>query len=873
MIGRTLAHYEILEKIGSGGMGDVYKARDVRLDRTVAVKILPERFADSAERRERFNREARAISQLNHPHICTLYDVGAEDDVDYLVMEYIEGDTLAERLKKGALPLEKALEYGIQIADGLDNAHRARIVHRDLKPGNVMLTSSGVKLLDFGLAKPIRGDDGAIESEARTEQRDITEEHAVLGTLRYMAPEQLEQKPVDARTDIFALGAVLYEMVTGRKAFEGGSQASLMSAILTSDPPALSETQPLSPPILDRTVRKCLNKDPDERWQSAHDLMDELKWLSERDPDRAAQERVYRTKRLPWLVAAALLVAAVLALLRDPRSEGRTVQSSILPPEGTSSTSSFELSPDGRKLAFVARAENGREMLWVRPLDGLTSQPLAGTEGATTPFWSPGGDHLGFFADGKLKRINAGGGPAQTLTDAPDPRGGTWGSSGEIVFAPTLWSGLHEVSANGGAAEPLTVLDEKRGELSHRWPSFLPDGERLLFLVQTAQAGAENDESRIEVLHLGSRARTPLFQANSSARYARPGYVLYWREGNLLARPFDTSRSELAGDFVPVAEEVGFTVDERAAFTVSSEGTLAYQRDVQAAWSRLAWFDRNGPVLDAINPPESFVGGLAISHDGSKLALVRFDPQSSGKDIWAQDLKRGTMTRLTFGQDDEVSPFWSPDDERLLFLTGPGSRGELRQKHASGLGSEETVLQNDAVIVSLDWSPDGESIVLTVGGVETSADIWLYSLSASELTPLVQSPFDQMYPVYSRDGRWIAYQSNESGRYEVYVQPASGSGGRWQVSRDGGLYPLWNRNGREMFYVAPPNRMMVVPVSSAKTFEAGPPRVLFEANFRFGGQRIYDVTPDGERFVVELQPNVATPITLVTNWTALVERH
>jgi Tol biopolymer transport system component len=852
---------------------EVYRARDTRLDRTVAIKVLPEHLAEDPERKQRFEREARAISQLNHPHICSLYDVGEQDGIHYLVMEHIKGVTLADRLKKGALAFEQAIEYGVQIAEALDRAHRARIVHRDLKPGNVMLTDSGVKLLDFGLAKPIPHLGGELESERQTEERDLTAAHAIVGTLRYMAPEQLERKPLDARTDIFAFGVVLYEMVTGRHAFDGRSPASLMSAILTSIPPPLSESQPRSSAHLDRTLRKCLEKDPEMRWQSARDLMDELRWLREHAP--GASRPVGKTRQQPvlWLVAGALLAALLISVFRDSTLRAKVVQSSILPPAGTSFTRSFALSPDGTRLAFVARADGGKEMLWVRALGGLAAQPLAGTETASSPFWSPDGLELAFFARGKLMVTSASGGPVQAIADAPNHRGGAWGAKGRVVFAPTFASGLHIVSAHGGVVAPLTALDADRREISHRWPTFVANEGYVLFSAQTTQSGGENDRSTIDLLRLDSGERTALLEANSSALYAPGGYVLYWRQGALVAQQLDLGRKVLGPDFLPVAQRVGFTESEQAVVTISAEGTLAYQLEEELDWSQLAWLDRSGRLLEAMDPLGSFVGGISLSHDGSELAFVQFDPQTSGRDIWIQNVERRTVTRLTFGRGDEVGPVWSRDGTELLYRSSPTALAEqLVRKPVSGLGGEEKILEWGGTVFSLDWSPDGRSIVVAQGSVDTSADLWIHSLSGADPKPLVQLPFDQMYAVYSPNGDWIAYQSNESGEFQVYVQPASGGSGRWQLSTEGGLYPRWNREGTELFFIAPPNRMMVVPVSVDDGFQVGVPRLLFEASLPLSGEAPYDVTPDGERFVVELQRNAASPITLVTNWTALLER-
>ncbi|MGH9363953.1 MAG: protein kinase domain-containing protein, partial [Thermoanaerobaculia bacterium] len=540
--GFRLGPYEVLAPLGAGGMGEVYKAKDTRLERTVAIKVLPAHLSSSEEMRQRFEREARAISQLSHPHICALYDVGSHEGTEYLVMEYLEGETLATRLAKGSLPLDQTLSCGIQIADALDKAHRQGIVHRDLKPGNVMLTKSGVKLLDFGLAKLRQAESEPVASRLSalgTEGTPLTAEGTLLGTLQYMAPEQLEAKEADARTDIFAFGATLYEMATGRKAFSGTSQASLISAIMTAEPALISTIQPMTPPALDRMVKTCLAKDPDERWQNAHDLMRELRWIAELGsqagvPGPVVARRKSR-ERFSWgLTAVTLLVAlaAVAAAVRYAHRAAmlaRPMRSSMVLPE-KSALRAAAISPDGTRVVFVARDSSGRNLLWIRPLDSLAVQPLPGTENPSFPFWSPDSRFIGFFADGKLKKIDASGGPPQTLCDAPVNRGGTWNREGVILFAPVSDGPIYRVSASGGLPTPVTRLDPSRGETSHRWPFFLPDGQHFLYLV--ASFGGPKEKTGIYVGSLDSKEEKFLLPANSSVAYAPPGYLLFFRERN-----------------------------------------------------------------------------------------------------------------------------------------------------------------------------------------------------------------------------------------------------------------------------------------------------------------------------------------------------
>ncbi|HEY3122792.1 MAG TPA: protein kinase, partial [Thermoanaerobaculia bacterium] len=627
--GCRLGPYEVLSALGAGGMGEVYKARDTRLERTVAVKVLPQHLSSSPEVRQRFEREARTISQLSHPHICALYDVGREGETEYLVMEYLEGETLSERLVKGPLLLEQTLRFAIEIADALDKAHRQGIVHRDLKPGNVMLTKSGVKLLDFGLAKALPSPGGrGVGGEGLTAlptEGNLTKEGTILGTFQYMAPEQLEGKEADSRTDIFALGCVLYEMATGKNAFTGASRASLISAIMSSEPAPISTVQPMSPPALDRVVKTCLAKDPEDRWQTARDVLLQLKWIHEGGsqaglPAPAAARR-RNWERLAW-VAAAAGVAAALALaamlVSRTHETRRMVQSSILPPE--KATFAFEfgpvaVSPDGRRLAFVARPTDGRSALWVRPLIGLSAQPLPGSEGASYPFWSPDSRFLGFFAGGKLKKIDASGGPPQTICDARSGRGGTWNREDVILFAPAAREGILQVSSAGGTPSPATRLDETRQEIGHRLPVFLPDGRHFLFL---SSSGPEL--RRLVCGSLGGRETRELLRVNSNVSYVEPGYLLFYRERTLFAQRFDAKRIELRGEAFPVAEQIQYLPDRGfGVFSASNDGTLVYQR-ASAVASQMVWTDRAGKPIETVGPP-----GLyrcpRLSYDGRRVAV------------------------------------------------------------------------------------------------------------------------------------------------------------------------------------------------------------------------------------------------------------
>jgi Tol biopolymer transport system component len=870
--GSRLGPYEVLGTLGAGGMGEVYRARDTRLEREVAIKILPEHLAASDVLRQRFEREAKTISSLSHPHICALYDVGQQDGHHYLVMEYLVGESLADHLARAPLPIEDVIRYGIQIAAALDAAHRRGVTHRDLKPSNVILTRTGAKLLDFGLAKTTGpAVAAAADSALPTQSKPLTEQGTILGTLQYMAPEQLEGLEADGRTDIFALGALLYEMATGQRAFTGRTRTSLIAAIVSASPVPITTLQAMTPPALDHVVQKCLEKQPDDRWQSAYDVMSELQWIQEGGSARGTSAPAIvrrRRERLAWAVTAGALVAAfAFAVLwrRASSQAARRVQSSLLPPQGAAFAGPLALSPDGRRIAFVTEAGRDARLLWVRSLDGLAAQPLSGTEGAMDPFWSPDGRYLGFFAESKLRRIYASGGPVQDLADAPTARGGAWLPGGDIVFAPTFRGGLQRIPSGGGSVSPLTEPDASAGEISHRWPSALPDGRHVLFLSQRAEGGSPNDPSTIEVVGTGDRRRTRLVKANSSVEYSPSGYLLFWRQGALVAQGFDPAALRLEGEAFAVAKDVESTFAERALFSVAAGGTLAYFRGGGlASPSRIAWLDRSGRELEAVD--QRFVGSaIVLSHDGRRLAVASSPAPPTTGDIWIWDLVRGARTRLTFDPAPDFGPVWSPDDSRILYTSSRrGNEGSIYSRQSSGLGEEELVLESEKGAFTVDWSNDGDTVI-----VQSETDIWRYSLREKKLTPLVKTDANEGAGALSPDGRWLAYVSDESGRYEVYVLGLTGPGGKWQVSTGGGEFPLWRRDGKELFYITErPSQLMAVPVLGGRSFRPGPHQLLFQANFNTYRDRPYDVAPDGRRFIADLvtASEGSSPITLVTNW-------
>jgi serine/threonine protein kinase len=880
--GTKLGPYEVLSALGAGGMGEVYRAKDTRLDRTVAIKVLPSHLSADPERKQRFEREARTISSLNHPHICTLHDIGHQDGIDYLVMEYVEGESLAQRLEKGPLPTEQVLRYGIQIAEALDKAHRQSIIHRDLKPGNIMLTKSGAKLLDFGLAKyqeaktPVPG-----QSQMETKFDPLTEEGVVLGTVQYMAPEQLEGKPADERTDIFALGEVVYEMATGQRTFKGTSKAQLIAAILSTEPLPISAVQPLAPPSLDHVVKKCLAKDPDDRWQSAHDVGSELKWISEGGSQPVVTTSVVtagKTRQIFWKVFALLFVASTLVLAvlywRVSPTESRLMRFTIPAPEKSAFAGSIALSPDGRKLAFVATS--GRvASLWLRSLDSLSPQALPGTEDASRPFWSPDGRWIAFFAQGKLKKIEPSGGSPQTLCDATDNRGGTWNRDGIILFSPSPSHGLYLVPADGGAVTQATTLNSSANETGHRWPCFLPDGRHFLYLVQSRQV----DKEGIFVGSLDSKESKRLLASISYVLYSPPGYLIFVKETTLMIQPFDSTHLELKGQPVTLAEQVWIdsAISGLSLFSVSENGVLAY-RSGGIQNNQFTWLDRNGNELGAVGPPgryfEPFFSG------DEKRIVFEINSSSNIADLWTMDLAGGNMSRLTFDPLDDETAIWSPDGERIVWASNRFGAYDLFEKAASGAGKDELLLKSSTTKFPNDWSLDGKFILYENTDPKNKHDLWVFQMfGARNPVPYLQTEFNEAHARFSPDGRWVAYASDESGRAEVYVQSFPATGGKWQISSGGGDQPLWRRDGKELFYVEAGGKLMAAEIhQSASTFQAGVPIPLFGLRVPpiglTGTRNHYAVTSDGQRFLVNRSMGDAAslPITVVLNWTSLLKK-
>ncbi len=900
--GTRLGPYEITGALGAGGMGEVYRARDTRLERDVAIKVLPAHLSGDPLLRQRFEREARAVSSLNHPHICTLYDIGREGSTDFLVMEYMEGETLSKRLERGPLAGEQLLQTAIDISDALDKAHRKGVVHRDLKPSNIMLTPhGGAKILDFGLAKSAAPISAAPSTPSApvtpmtaspTLSSPLTVQGTILGTFQYMSPEQLEGREADSRSDIFSFGAVLYEMATAKKAFPGKSRYSVASAILERDPDPINQTAPEAPRALERVVNRCLAKDPEDRWQSARDVTVELKWVAEGKAEAPALSpanadlkvgEAAAGRRLPWIVAAVCLVALAAlsaAYFLRPKPAISAIRSLIAPPEKTSFAFNGPegvpmISPDGKRLVFPATDATGKEELWVRPLDSLVAQPLEGTEDASFPFWAPDSRHLGFFQQDKLRKIDVTGGPPVTLCDAPNGRGGAWGRNGVIIFAPqVLGGGLSSVPAAGGSPTKIAARKSEGGVSSNRWPEFLPDGKHFLYLGGDLSA-IGTGKLGIYVGQLGTDEAKFLLQADSDALYAPPGYLLFLRGSTLMAQPFDAAGQKLTGEAFPVAENIGspqlFRLGE---FTVSNRGLLVYGASPggdQGQGGQLVWLDGSGKQMGTVGKPG--VQDIRLSPDGQQVAFSsRAGP---GYDLWLINLRRSVETRLTFGPTLNRYPVWSPDGSRIAYTSVQNGQFNIYVKNTSGAGSAQPLLQSDSQKFPSDWSRDGRYLLFDAmaGKGNSGNDIWVLPLFGDRKPfPFLQTKYMEGHGRFSPDGRWIAYESNESGNYQIYLSPFPGGGGKYQVSQGGGVQPEWNHDGSKLYYLAPVGKLMEASVKEeGSAVEIGTPREIFQEPLASSGPAgiAYSVAPDGKRFLVDkAEQGNSPPLTLVTNWTA-----
>jgi Tol biopolymer transport system component len=893
--GSKLGPYEIQSPLGAGGMGEVYRARDTRLERTVAIKILPAQFSCDPVRKQRFEREAKTISSLNHPHICVLHDVGHQDGIDYLVMECVEGETLAKRLEKGPLPLEQAMKCGAQMADALDKAHRSGVIHRDLKPGNIMLTATGAKLLDFGLAKPAAPlTSVATLTAAVTQSSPMTEQGAIVGTFQYMSPEQVEGKELDGRSDIFSLGAVLYEMVTGRRAFEGKSQLSVASAILEKEPAPISSIKPLTPPVLDRAIRRCLAKDPEERWQSSSDLASELKWIAEAGVESATRGVAASRGKLRlvavWVaMTVATIALAITATYYATRAAPETpLMASVIPPPGVFADTSGrigppQISPDGRRMAFIGcKTESAASSMvggktcsiWLRVLALAEAREVSDTSGAYYPFWAPDGREIAFFADGKLKRVGADGGPVQVICDAPDARGGSWGSSGTIVFAATRLSPILRVTADGGTPVAVTQGKPASGPVEvvgHRWPHFLPDGEHFLYL--SAPNGSCTELNEMHFTSIDGKQDVSLMRTCSSAAFAN-GNLLFWRDGNLVAQRFDSRTGVLSGVPAAIVEHANFEpLFSIAEFSASAEGRLVYIAGEAATGSQLVWYDRNGKVTGTLGENDRYKS-VAISRDGSRVVADTVSAKETK--VLILDA-RGTRTLMTLGNSDGGSPAWSPDGRQIYFTSNTNGPRDIYVRAADGSGEEKEVLKfskNQYGALFLSVSPDGKFLAYEIIDRATGGDIYTLALGGDgKPEPFLHSVANESAPTFSPDGKWLAYESDRSGRNEAYITPFPGGGAQYQVSTSGGERPVWRRDGKEIYYREGLRVMAVEVNTKASPVEFSSPKALFElaAGNLYG--RYYDVAPDG-RFLTSTFPltTKAQSFSLVVNWPAKLNK-
>jgi Tol biopolymer transport system component len=876
--GTKLGTHEIRSAIGAGGMGEVYQAHDTKLGRDVAIKVLPEAFAHDTERLARFQREAKMLAQLNHSNIATIYGLEQSGGTSYLVMELVSGETLAERVKAGPLGIE-ALKIAVQIAEALEAAHEKNIIHRDLKPANVKVTPEGkVKVLDFGLAKAFAGDAGIDDpSNSPTLSAAATMQGTILGTAAYMSPEQARGKTCDKRTDIWAFGCVLYELLSGRQAFHGETTTEILAAVLRGEPDwqALPETTPLTMRAL---LRRCLQKEINKRARDAGDARIEIEEALAApvttDLTTAAPMKGIRTlgRRALILGLGALLLAAAVASLATwnlkpspPQPVSRLVITLPLGQQmaGMENGPAVALSPDGTHLAYIAR-QGGIQQIYLRAMDSLEAKPIPGTEGAVIPFFSPDGQWVGYFAGQKLKKVSVSGGSALTIGDATFPHGASWGRQGVIAFSPSIGTSLKQVPDGGGTPQLLTRLE--KGEVNQRWPEFLHDGKAVLFTGAPTNASWTN--AQVAAQSVGTGERRNLIQAGTQPRYAASGQLVYAQGGSLMAVPFDPQRLAVIGTAVPVLEGVLQSPSSGAAqYSLSATGSLIYiPGGVQADQRRLVWVTRNGAEQPVAAPARAYVYPR-LSPDGQRVGVGITEEETQN---WLYDFSRETLTRFTFGGSVNQNAVWTPDGKWIAIQSNREGPLNIFWQRADGSGGLEHLITSEYDNFPVSWSPDGQLLAFAEVHPTTGYDIWVLRMSDRKAQPFLRTPFNESNPRFSPDGRWLAYISDESGRFEIYVQPYPGPGGKWQISTEGGAEPMWNPNGRELFYRSG-GKMMAVDIATQPSFASGKPRMLFEGQYSPapGATPNYDVSPDGQRFLM-LKPveqaQAATQIVVVQNW-------
>jgi eukaryotic-like serine/threonine-protein kinase len=875
--GTKLGPYEIQSPLGAGGMGEVYRARDTRLGRDVALKILPESFAQDADRLHRFEQEARAVAALNHPNILALFDIGQHGGAPFLVSELLEGDSLRDVLENGALLQRKTIEYGVQVAHGLAAAHEKGIVHRDLKPENIFVTKDGrIKILDFGLAKLAQADAGS---------DDVTLTHArtaagvVMGTASYMAPEQVRGEGADPRTDIFAFGSVLYEMLSGRRAFRRDTTAETMTAVLKDDPPEWTETGRVISPTLERIVRRCLEKNPEQRFQSARDLSFALGALSGTETSGAARAAAAAPRRfspLPWLAAALAMVAVATGtwyIARRPPPTNRMEFALAVPDE--MSISHMALSRDGALLVFVSPEESSDlPMLFLQRIGSPNVTPLPGTQGASYPFWSPDGANIGFFAKGKLQKVAVSGGSPQVLASALSGRGASWSSENVILYAPDASGGIWRVNADGSGAATVTeeLQKESKNQQTHRWPLFLPDGKHFLFFIGNFGQGKEDHVSGIYLTSLDAKEARLVQPCHSNFGYDKDRLYYANDQLQLVNARFDSATGKVTGKSEVIANAIGFQPSTYwAALAVGGNGTVVYNTGVGAALSALTWVDRSGKELSRVGEP-GVMANPTLSPDGSRVAVDIADLKADNVDVWLESTIGTSNTRFTFDPSEEVAGIWSPDGSTVAWRAAPAEGCAVFTKRSNGLEREKKIYQGGAIddFVPNSWSMDGRMIVATHWA---PGHPYLVSLAVGDgkETRLLNEKANEINGQVSPDGNWLAYASDESGAWEVYVTSFPGAAGKWQVSRGGGSEPRWRGDGKEMFYIAPNGMLMAVAVNAESQFVTGTPAALFQVHGRAPISSTdlftYDVAKDGKRFLVNryVKPEHVAPLTILLN--------
>ncbi len=894
--GTKLGPYEIQSLLGAGGMGEVYRSRDTRLDRTVAIKVLASHLSSSPELKQRMEREGRAISSLNHPHICQLYDIGSQNGTDYLVMEFLEGETLAERLRKGAMPLNEVYKIGIAVAEALAVAHRNGIVHRDLKPGNIMLTAGGAKLMDFGLAKPLGLQAAASGSgtappsftaaatlSGPTPLSPLTTAGSIIGTIQYMSPEQIEGKEADARSDIFAFGAVLYEMVAGKRPFSGKSQISLASSILENDPEPVSSIKPQTPAAFDHVVKTCLQKNPEDRYLAAHDIKLELQFIAGDKSSPPAPEAApalppvsHTHERIAWVAGLALaIVLGALAgiFLRTQTALAPSTRTVIDPPEKASFNLTGDsggppiLSPDGTTVAFAATGADGKIALWVRPMNSQGARELPATDYAIFPFWSFDSRSLGFFSEGKLKTVDIEGGSTQVVADAPFGRGGAWSGDGTIVYSPNTQEALMRVSANGGTPTPMTKLDASQ-HTSHRWPIFLPDGKHFLYLAIHHDPGKQANDA-LYYASLDGKENRALFRCPTNAVYA-DGYLLFARGDQLMAQAFDPAKGTVRGEPQSVAKGIVHDATTWHVDASAAGSLLIYASGGTGDW-QLLWMDRATKQISVFASKVTNLQYARISPQGDRIAL---DIDNGQLDIWVLDVVRGIRTRLTFGPLSNEYPVWSPDGKWIVYAADRNGHSNLIRKPSDGGGAEEILLTDTQLLTPNDWSRDGKYIIYS-RGARGSEEIWALALEGDRkpflLVPRPANSF-AVWGMLSADGRWLSYTSAESGTPEVYVVPFRGGQAKWQVSSNSGIFNSWSHNGKELYYLDTSYSLFAVPVRDAGGAPQFGAAQQILANWSTP-QIFYDVTPDGKKILLDrILQQVSQSVTVVTNFAAELKK-